>query len=228
MAMGTRPLPAPSPAAPHLTLTLAIAPAWGCFYPCRGAEQGMHKPLDAGREPAGACSGRGPPAPALFWPRCPAGHGWGAAAAPGPDRQQDGWQGLCTQLRRPTHGHQLTGTGWGEPRAFSGGHGHVWGAGGLCCCGGGRDTRDTLGHELGSSTAPGRGGGGALHACAHVNACVCLFRHVHGCSASHMCIYACIGMCARACISMHVCAWIHVSMGGTCTCMPLYTCACAG
>lgn len=84
MAMGMRRLPAASPAAAHLTLTLAVAPAWGCSYPCRGAEQGMDKPLDAGREPAGAGAESGPlllpcSRPGVLLGRC-----WGGRSSPQP------------------------------------------------------------------------------------------------------------------------------------------------
>lgn len=122
----------------------------GCSCPCRaawGSAGDGSAPGAAGREQAGACMGRG--ASAITPVSCWAGAG-GPTGAPGPDRRQDGWLGLCTQLWPPHTWPPADRDGLGgKPQAqgpaelpwgVSRGHGHVWGAGGLCCCGGGWGT----------------------------------------------------------------------------------------
>lgn len=77
----------------------------------------------------------------------------------------------------------------------------MWGADGLCCCYGGQDT---WGHS--SSVCVG-----ALHACAHVSACVCMqacawmfmYPQVHPLMYRHVCMDVYI----HACVCMDICEY---------------------
>lgn len=117
---------------------------------------------------------------ALLSPRRPAGLGLGGPQQPPAltGGKTDG-RGCVFSCSRPTHGHQLTGMGWGGKPQAQGpaelpwgvcrGHGHVWGASGLGYCGGGWGP---WGHGQGRSSrhwrwlSVGQGQRICVHACA--------------------------------------------------------------
>lgn len=102
------------------------------------------------------------------------------------------------------------------PTGFSGGHGHVWGAGGLW-------GQEHGGAQAGKEQQTGDGSvwsGDGTHECVRVSVCAWV------CSCTHLYIQACMDVYIHVCVHRGMCEYEGVCTG-LCGCTWMWMCACA-